>query len=136
MDYATIQDIVTIARPLAPTEQDKAQALLDMACAKLRVQAKKYGKNLDSMIEQDPDLLLVAKEIVIKAVVRALDSSADTAAGTAISGGSQSALGYSATFTYLNAGQSLYFLRNELKELGILRQTFGALEVFGNDSDD
>ena len=38
--------------------------------------------------------------------------------------------GYSATATYINAGQSLYFLRNELKDLGIIRQTYGLLEVY------
>ena len=34
------------------------------------------------------------------------------------------------SYTYLNAGQDIYFLRNELKELGILRQKCGTLEVY------
>ena len=132
MDYATIQDIVTLSRNLTPEEQEKAQALIDTACAKLRVQAKKYGKNLDKMIEEDPDLILVTKEIIVKAVSRAID----TSTGPAVSQITQAGLSYSAQMSFVNAGQNLYFLRNELKDLGILRQTFGALEVFGNVSDD
>jgi hypothetical protein len=37
--------------------------------------------------------------------------------------------------TYFNAGQSLYFLKSELKDLGLMRQSYGALEVYDNDSD-
>jgi hypothetical protein len=33
--------------------------------------------------------------------------------------------------TYLNAGQALYYLRNELKDLGIIRQRYGALDLYG-----
>lgn len=75
----------------------------------------------------------VVKSVVVQAVCRALNSISDS---PAVTQESQSALGYSASMTYLNAGQSLYFLRNELKELGLLRQRFGALEVYnvkGND---
>lgn len=74
------------------------------------------------------------KSTVIQATVRALNSIADSS--PAVTQETQSALGYSASMTYLNAGQSLYFLRNELKDLGILRQTFGTLEVYGNGTDD
>ncbi len=73
------------------------------------------------------------KNIVVQAVVRALDAISDTA--PAVTQASQSALGYSASMTYLNAGQSLYFLRNELKDLGFMQQTYGALEVYGSADD-
>ncbi len=49
---------------------------------------------------------------------------------------SQTALGYSVSMTYLNAGQSLYYLRNELKDLGVLRQKFGAMEVYTDETTD
>ena len=82
---------------------------------------------------KDEDMKIVIKNTVIQSVMRALTSMENSA--SAISQASQSALGYSASVTYVNAGQSLYFLRNELKELGLMRQRFGALEVYSYESD-
>lgn len=132
--YAAISDIMLLSRPLTAEETEKAETLLEIASAKLRTAARKYGKDLDGMIAEEPDIGLAAKEITVKAVVRALNSLADSSAPAVQ--GSQAAMGYSVSMTYLNAGQSLYFLKNELKELGILRQRFGAMEVYGNADDD
>ena len=80
------------------------------------------------MIADEPDIELVAKDIIVRAVLRAVDAIADSS--PAASQASQSAMGYSVSMTYLNAGQQLYFLRNELKELGVMRQRYGAMEVY------
>lgn len=133
-EYAAIDDVIALGRKLTAEERDKAEALLPVASAKLRTAAKKYGKDIDFMIATNSDIGLVAKEIIVKAVIRAVDASADHTPAAAQA--SQSALGYSVSMTYLNAGQSLYFLRNELKELGLLRQKYGAMEVYGFDNDD
>jgi hypothetical protein len=131
--YATSDEIGQFVRKLTADEQEKADVLLPTASAKLRLLAKKYGVDIDSLVNSDEDYALVVKETVIKAVVRAIDSSADsTSLATQTS---QSALGYSVSMTYLNSGQSLYFLKNELKELGLLRQRFGGVEVFDVGSD-
>ena len=98
------------------------------ACAKLSTACKKYGKDLDIMIADEPDVELVAKDIIVRATLRAVDTIADSSPAT--SQASQSAMGYSVSMTYLNAGQQLYFLRNELKELGVMRQRYGAMEVY------
>lgn len=127
--YATLDDIRLFAHALTTAERDKAEALLETACAKLRVQARRYGKDLDAMISADPDLAAVAKETVVQAVNRAMIS-ADDDGQAAVTQGSQSAMGYSVSMTYLNAGQSLYFLKKELKELGILGQKWGAVEIY------
>ena len=37
------------------------------------------------------------------------------------------------TLSYLNAGQSLYFLRNELKDLGFMRQRFEFMNLYGRE---
>lgn len=132
--YATVEDVTTLIRPLTAEEQDRAAALLPIASAKLRQAAKKRGRDLDGMIAAEPDIGDIAKEITCKAVVRSLDSSADDMPPA--SQASQSALGYSVSMTYINSGQSLYFLRNELKELGLLRQRFGVLEVYDVETDD
>lgn len=127
-EYATIEDITKLGRKLTADEQDKAAALLPIACAKLSVAVKKHGRDLELMIAHDPDIALVAKDIIARAVIRAIDAGSESS--PAASQASQSAMGYSISMTYLNAGQHLYFLKNELKELGAIRQRYGAMEVY------
>ena len=127
--YASVSDIALLSsRTLTTQEQEQAESLLAAASAKLRLQAQRYGKDLDQMIAGSDDLALAVKDTVVNCVMRALESYASsTQAATQTS---QSALGYSVSMTYLNAGQSLYYLRNELKDLGILRQQYGGMEVY------
>ena len=130
--YAKIFDILDTGKSLSEEQSGIAIKLLETASAKLRLLAKKYGKDIDEMIADEvygADYAVAVKSTIVQAVIRALDSIANST--PAITQGSQTALGYSVSMTYLNAGQSLYFLRNELKDLGILRQTYGALEVYG-----
>lgn len=133
--YATVDDITTIGgRTLTAAEQTTAEKLLETASAKLRLQAKKYGSNLDLMIAGDPDYLPVVREVVINATKRALNSASNS--GAPATQETQSAMGYSLSMSYLNAGQSLYFLKNELRDLGLLRQKIGTLEVYDHDRND
>lgn len=129
-EYATIEDVIKLGRKLTAEEQEKAAALLPVACAKLSTACKKYGKDLDLMIADEPDIELVAKDIIVRATLRAVDTITDVNSSPAASQASQSAMGYSVSMTYLNAGQQLYFLRNELKELGVMRQRYGVVEVY------
>lgn len=134
--YATVADIEAVGRTLTAAEQQIAQVLLEQASAKLRMTARQYGCNIDEMIadkDTGADYALVVKSVVVQAVLRALDSSADTNPPAVQA--SQAALGYSVSMTYLNSGQALYFLKNELKELGLLRQLCGVLEVYDCGSD-
>lgn len=131
--YASVADL-EIFEALSVREQEQVEVLLERASAKLRLTAKQYGVDLDAMIEQDDDLLPVVADTVINCVRRALSSYSNddiTASQT-----SQSALGYSVSMTYINAGQSLYYLKNELSDLGILRQRYGAVEVYANEGSD
>lgn len=135
-NYATVNDVIKAGKNLTSEQYETAEILIETASSKLRLIAYKHGKNIDSMIDDEEigkDYENVVKSVVVQAVCRALNSISDS---PPVTQESQSALGYSASMTYLNAGQSLYFLRNELKELGLLRQRFGALEVYnvkGND---
>lgn len=129
-EYATVEDVIKLGRKLTAEEQEKAAALLPVACAKLSTACKKYGKDLDIMIADEPDVELVAKDIIVRAVLRAVDTITDVDSSPAASQATKSAMGYSLSMTYLNAGQQLYFLRNELKELGVMRQRYGAMEVY------
>lgn len=126
--YATIEDVQTLGRALSAEEQQKVPQLLEIASALLRTEAKKRGYDLDAMIADDSDKGLIAKILTVNGVVRSLNAASDTS--PAAVQGSQSALGYSVSYTYLNAGQDIYFLKNELKELGIMRQKCGILEVY------
>lgn len=126
--YATIEDVQTLGRALSAEEQQKVSQLLEIASALLRAEVKKRGYDLDAMIADDPDKGLIAKILTVNGVVRSLNAASDTS--PAAVQGSQSALGYSVSYTYLNAGQDIYFLKNELKELGIMRQKCGILEVY------
>lgn len=132
--YAGTADITALGRTLTAAETEAAEILLEAASSKLRLLAAKYGKNIDDLTADavlGEDYAIAVKNVVVQAVIRALDSISGSS--QAVSQTSQTALGYSASVTYLNAGQSLYFLRNELKELGLRRQTFGGLDLYATD---
>lgn len=126
--YATTDDVTTLGRTLTNEEAEKVPTLLEITSALLRAECSKRGYDLDQMITDDPDKGLIAKILTVNAVIRSLNAASNNA--PAATQGSQSALGYSVSYTYLNAGQDVYFLRNELKELGIMRQKCGILEVY------
>lgn len=125
--YAALKDVATLGYTLTAQQTEAAETLLSTASAKLRVIAKKHGKNLDEMC-RDEDFEIAVKSTVIQAVMRALNSISETS--PAVSQDTETNGSYSISMTYLNAGQSLYFLRNELKDLGLLRQTYGAIELY------
>lgn len=127
--YATIAD-VELFRVLSDRERTQAEVLLTSASALLRRECGDYGYDLDRLIEDSEDIGTIAKDITVKAVLRAISIYSED--GAAVSQESQAGLGYSASWSYVNAGQALYFLRNELDELGVLRQRYGALEVYGD----
>lgn len=127
--YAAVGDIEKF-RTLTAQEREQTETLLEAASAKLRITGKEYGCNIDGMIADDDDLAVAVRSVVVQAVIRALGSISDSP--TTVAQASQSGLGYSASVTYVNAGQSLYFLKNELKELGVMRQKYGAMEVYGS----
>lgn len=127
-DYAAVSDITALGVTLTPQQEDAAEVLITQSSAKLRLTAKKYGKDIDTLIAADDDFGIAVKNVVVQSVIRALNSITDNSPAAVQA--TQSALGYSASMTYLNAGQSLYFLRNELKDLGLMQQTYGALEVY------
>ena len=127
--YASVSDILAIGRTLTAQQQESAEVLLTQASAKLRVQARKYGKDVDAMIadtDTGEDFALAVKSVIVNAVCRALDS----ATTAPLASESQSGLGYSATVTYAAPGQDLYFLRNELRDLGLRQQYYGTIEVY------
>ena len=136
--YATVGDIRAVGYPLTAAQETAASTMLELSSAKLRTLARNIGKDIDEMIA-DPatgeDFALAVKSVIVQAVCRGLDSGMNTGGG-AISQGSQTLGAYSVQQTFFNPGQSLYFTRNELKDLGLYRsQTFGALELYATEED-
>lgn len=128
MDYATIDDITTLWRALTPDETTRAEALIPVVSSSLRTEAKKVGKDLDSMVEADADLAEVAKSVTIDVVARTLMTSTDQEPVTQVS---ESALGYSASATFLVPGGGLFIKKSELDRLGLRRQRYGVMDVYG-----
>lgn len=123
-DYATIQDVITLFRPLTPEETERATALLPIVSDGLRVEAEKVGRDLDEMVEASTAYANVVKEVAVGIVGRMLTF--DTSS-TPYSQESQSALGYSWSGTYAVAGGGLQIMRNDLKTLGLTRQVLGVV---------
>lgn len=128
--YATISDLTNLWRPLSEEEQARAGYLLPIVSNTLRYEAQKVGKNLDNMIADSEVLATVARSVTVDVVSRTLLTSTEDEPMTQIS---QSALGYTATGTYLVPGGGLFIKKSELARLGLKRQQFGVIDLYGND---
>lgn len=128
-DYATVQDVNDLWRPLTQDEQTRASELIPLVCDALRYEAEKVGMNLDDMIAADTNLVSVAKTVTVDVVARVLRQSTD---GDPMSQESQSGLGYSWSGTYAipGGGISGAIMRNDLKRLGLKVQRYGVIEFY------
>ena len=127
--YATITDVITLWRPLTNDEQTKVNALLPILSDELRVRAEYVGRNLDEMVEADPALANVAKEVVVSAVSRVMRQSTT---GEVMSQESQAGLGYSWSGTYAIPGGGIgnAIFPSDLKRLGLKRLRIGVIDFY------
>ncbi len=128
-NYATTEDLEALWRPLKAGEAERAEALLQTVSALLRSEARKRGRDLEDMLEADEDLQEVARSVTCDIVARTLMTSTDQEPMTQTS---ESAMGYSFSGTFLVPGGGLFIKRQELARLGLLRQRYGGLEIFGD----
>lgn len=128
MDYATVEDLSLLWRALTSQEQQRAAELLPVICASLRAEAKKVGRDLDAMIAADADLAAVAKSVTVDVAARTLMTGTDQEPMTQFS---QSAGGYTASGTFLVPGGGLFIKKSELARLGLRRQRYGVIELYG-----
>lgn len=128
--FATIQDITKLFRELTPQEAAKAEALLPIVSDSIRQEAFKVGKDIDTMLKNGSLLGNVLKSVTVDVTARALMTSTDSEPMSQIS---QSALGYSVSGTYLVPGGGLFIKRTELARLGLKRQRYGVIDIYGND---
>jgi len=131
-DYATVQDVIDLWRPLTSDEQTRTTKLIPLICDELRVEAQKVGKNLDLMVSLDPALASVAKTVTVDVVSRVLRTSTD---GDPMTQESQAANGYSWSGTYAIPGGGIAnaIMKNDLKRLGLRCQRYGVIEWYGQD---
>ena len=128
--YATIDDVRQLWREMTTEETNKAGYLLEDVSASLRSEAKKAGKDLDAMLEADEDLQIVAKSVTVDVVARTLMTSTNSEPMMQVT---ESALGYSVTGTYLTPGGGLFIKKSELARLGLKRQKYGVMDLYGYD---
>lgn len=127
-NYATIQDVTSLWREMSATEQQRAGALIPVVCASLRAEAKKVGKDLDALVDDDADFAQVAKSVTVDIVARTLMTSTNQ---EPMSQFSESALGYTVSGTFLSPGGGLFIKKSELARLGLRRQRVGVMEFYG-----
>ncbi len=128
--FATVADITALWRLLSEAEKERAEALLPVVSDSLRQEAIKVGKDLDQMLADGEVLENVLRSVVVDVVARTLMTSTDSEPMTQFS---ESALGYSASGTFLVPGGGLFIKTSELARLGLRRQKYGVIDLWQSD---
>lgn len=126
--FATVEDLETLWRSLKFDERKRAEALLTIVSDSLREEAKKVSKDLDKMVAKSPSYSSVVKSVTVDVVARTLMTSTDQEPMTQMA---ESAMGYSFSGSYLVPGGGLFIKDSELKRLGLKKQRYGVIELYG-----
>lgn len=126
--FATVEDLETLWRSLKFDERKRAEALLTIVSDSLREEAKKVSKDLDKMVAESPSYSSVVKSVTVDVVARTLMTSTDQEPMTQMA---ESAMGYSFSGSYLVPGGGLFIKESELKRLGLKKQRYGVIELYG-----
>lgn len=127
--FASVDD-VSVLMPLTYEQREIAATFLAWASDRLRLEAKKAGKDLDCMAT-DSVYASVLRAVTAGIVERTLKAVGDDA-NALMTQYSQSAGGYSVSGTFSNPGESMYIKRTELKALGLTGwRNVEAVEIYG-----
>ena len=129
-NFATLEDVLTLSgASYTAAEQERIEALLPIISDLIRVEGAKYGKDVDSLIEDSEAYASVVQLVTVDVVVRAMRESLD---GEPLSQTSESALGYSVsgTFAIPGGGISGALMENDKKRLGFKRQKWGSITLW------
>lgn len=118
--FATIEDLIALWRPLKPNETARAEQLLLIVSDNLRVEAERFGKNLDEMVTKNAAYANVVKSVTVDIVARTLMTSTDQEPLTQFS---ESALGYSVSGSFLVPGGGLFIKKNGARKIGAVAPT-------------
>lgn len=130
MNFATIDDLSQLWRPLKPGEVGRAESLLTVVSDSLRIEAQKVGKDLDALVADSVSYANVVKSVTVDVVARTLMTSTDQEPMTQVT---ESALGYSVQGSFLVPGGGLFIKNSELTRLGLRRQRYGVMELYDYD---
>lgn len=130
MNFATIDDLSKLWRPLKAGEIGRAESLLTVVSDSLRVEANKVGKDLDALTADSVSYANVVKSVTVDVVARTLMTSTDQEPMTQVT---ESALGYSVQGSFLVPGGGLFIKNSELARLGLRRQRYGVMELYDYD---
>ena len=112
VNLASVNDVNSLWKPLSHAEQEQVEALLPVVSDSLRQEAKRVGKNLDKMITEGDVLPNVVKSVVVDIISRYLEQLSSDNASTL-------------------SQESMSILKKDLKRLGLTRQRFGMVDLYG-----
>lgn len=130
--YAQINDVIKYRGPQTAQTLELLDAHLEGCSARLRLFATSRGVDLDDLYDNNEDIAIVVTERVVDSVMTKLTSNAGNE--PLMSQFSQAAGGYSISGTLVNIGGDYYFPKRFLKDIGILKQNVGIIEVFDYES--
>lgn len=129
MEYCSVDDVISLWRPLKNDEILRVKELIPVVENSLRVEADKVGKDLDQMAKDKESYRDVLKSVIVDVVARTLMTATDQEPMTQYS---ESALGYSFSGSFLVPGGGLFIKKSELSRLGLKRQRYGVIDFYEN----
>lgn len=127
MEYCSVDDVISLWRPLKLDEVDRVKSLIPVIENNLRVEADRVGKDIDELAKESEAYRTVLKSVIVDIVARTLMTSTDQEPMTQYS---ESALGYSYSGSFLVPGGGLFIKRSELSRLGLRRQRYGVIDFY------
>lgn len=125
-DYATVQDIMNLKRPLTSEEMNRALYLIPMVSSLIRVKGKSVGKDIDQMVADDPDYANIAKAVTCDVVMRELNTPGTMLPATSYSEGAGSV---SQSYSLPNSSGAIKLWPSDEKALGLRKQFLGAIDM-------
>lgn len=124
-DYATVQDIIDLKRPLTAEEQVRANKLIPIVSSLIRIKAKSVGKDVDQMVT-DPDYANIVKGVACDVVMRELNTPGTMLPATTFSEGAGSV---SHSYSLPNTSGAIKLWPSDEKALGFRKQFLGAIDL-------
>ncbi|KWZ77578.1 phage Gp19/Gp15/Gp42 family protein [Anaerococcus tetradius] len=131
--YVSVDDVISLWRPLNAEEVDRVKNLIPVIENTLRIEADRVGKDIDVLSEGSEAYKSVLKSVIVDVVARTLMTSTDSEPMTQTS---ESALGYTWSGTFLVPGGGLFIKKSELARLGLRRQRYGVINIYGENTRD
>lgn len=127
MEYCSVDDVISLWRPLKNDERLRVKELIPVIENSLRVESDNVGKDLDKMANASEPYKSVLKSVIVDVVARTLMTATDQEPMTQYS---ESALGYSFSGSFLVPGGGLFIKKSELSRLGLRRQRYGVIDFY------